>query len=64
MDGSDAESASADAVPYVNPFWDTGPRALDALAASDPSMTREAQGGRRHGVTGDRAVQCDHAALS
>ena len=49
---------------HINPFWDTGRRALDALAMSDPSVTREAQGGRRHGVSGDRAVQRDHAALS
>ena len=26
-----------------NPFWETGRRALDALAMSDPSVTREAQ---------------------
>ena len=49
---------------YVNPFWETGRRALDALAMSDPSVTREAQGGRGHGVSGDRAVQQDHTALS
>ena len=48
----------------VNPFWETGRRALDALATSDPSVTREAQGGRGHGVSGDLAVQRDHAALS
>ena len=47
-----------------NPFWETGQRALDALATSDPSMTREAQGGCRHGVSGDRAVQRDHTTLS
>ena len=47
-----------------NPFADSLRASLDALAASDPSMTREAQGGCRHGVSGDRAVQCDHAALS
>ena len=48
----------------LNPFWETGRRALDALATSDPSVTREAQGGRVHAVSGDGAVQRDHAALS
>ena len=47
-----------------NPFWETGRRALDALAMSDPSVAREAQGGRGHGVSGDLAVQWDHASLS
>ena len=47
----------------LNPFWETGQRALDAIATSDPSMTREAQEGHRHGVSGDWAVQRDHAAL-
>ena len=47
-----------------NPFAHSLRASLDALAASDPSVTREAQGGRGHGVSGDRAVQCDHAALS
>ena len=47
----------------INPFWETGQRALDAIATSDPSMTREAQGGCRHGVSGDQAIQRDHAAL-
>ena len=36
----------------------------DALAASNPSMTCEAQGGRVHAVSGDLAVQRDHTALS
>ena len=48
----------------LNPFWETGRRALDALAMSDPSMTCEAQGGRRYAVSGDLAVQLDHTALS
>ena len=48
---------------WINPFWRTGPRALDAIATSDPSMTREVQGGCRHGVSGDQAVQRDHTAL-
>ena len=47
-----------------NPFRHSLRASLDALAASDPSVTREAQGGRRHGVSGDRAVQRDHTALS
>ena len=46
------------------PFRGDGTTRLDVLAASDPSMTRVAQGGRGHGVSGDRAVQRDHAALS
>ena len=47
-----------------NPFAHSLRAALDALATSDPSVTREAQRGCRHGVSGDRAVQRDHAALS
>ena len=41
-----------------------GTTRADALAASDPSMTCEAQGGRGHAVSGDLAVQRDHTALS
>ena len=44
-------------------FFTYGTASADALSASDPSMTREAQGGRRHGVSGDRAVPRDHTAL-
>ena len=38
------------------PFFTYGTASADALSASDPSMTRETQRGRRHGVSGDRAV--------
>ena len=48
----------------LNPFTHSLRASLDALAASDPSVTREAQSGRRHGVRGDRAVQRDHTTLS
>lgn len=48
----------------INPFAHSLRASLDALATSHPSVTREAQRGCRHGVSGDRAVQCDHAALS
>ena len=47
----------------VNPFAHSLRASLDALAASDPSAAREAQGGYRHGVSGGRAVECDHTAL-
>ena len=50
--------------PKLDPFAHSLRAALDALATSDPSVTREAQRGCRHGVSGDRAVQCDHTALS
>ena len=47
----------------INPFAHSLRASLDALAASDPSAAREAQGGYRHGVSGGRAVECDHTAL-
>jgi hypothetical protein len=50
--------------PSFNPFTDGLRASLTTLAPSDPSVTREAQGGRGHGVSGDRAVQRDHGALS
>ena len=49
---------------YLNPFWHTGRRALDAIATSDPSVTREVQRGGRHDVSGVQAVECDRTALS
>ena len=48
---------------FLNLFRHKLRASLDALAASDPSAAREAQGGYRHGVSGGRAVECDHTAL-
>ena len=37
---------------------------LDALAVSDPSVTREAQRGRTYDVSGVQVVQCGRTALT
>ena len=58
-----AERRSQSVPERVNPFAHSLRASLDALAASDLSAAREAQGGNGHGVSGVQAVEHDHTAL-
>ena len=48
---------------YLNPFPQTGRRALDVLAMPDPPVTRDVHKGGRHDASGVQAVECDRTAL-